>query len=327
MKTSLSERDQSIEQLNNVLNKIKKEKNNLQIELDKTKSDLKIREGETSKLNFSLLECAHDLQVAKTDLAATISERDIALEDLQTQFKEREQLVLSHAAQIKSLQQDLEAAQQDLANAQNELAAVQTMFSEELVATQAMCSAEIEATKAKTLAEIGVIKAKYAAELHAIKEEHADELEASKAQVSFFKSKWDSTKAQLSFTKSKHEWAKADLSSIKSLLDAANHKCKSQAAELQAVKTELDKSIEMIAHRDGITSYIIQVYQEDIKNEKERLGAELKDKQEQLNKIKTTHEKEKKANAKTIKQLTNQVQNLTNQQGTVRKRKFTNFTF
>ncbi|CAG8530432.1 10853_t:CDS:2 [Funneliformis mosseae] len=321
LRSSLLERDHTTAQLNDALSKFKKEKVNLQIELDRTKSELKVREGEIRELNFSLLECAHDLQSTKTDLAATISESDIAIEELQIQLKEREQLVRNHATQIKTLKRDLEVTQQDLANAQNELSAAQAMCSAEIEAAQAMCSAELEATKAKSLAEIGVIRAKYAAELHATKEEHADELEATKAQLSFFKSQLDSTKAQLSFTKSKLEWAKADLSSIKGLLDttksdlaATNNKYKRQNAELKATRSELEESIEMIAHRDGITSYIIQVYQEDIKCEKERLGAELDDTQEQLNKIKATHEKEKKANAKTIKQLTSQVQNLTNQQ-------------
>ncbi|CAG8653592.1 2370_t:CDS:2, partial [Racocetra persica] len=290
-------------------------------ELDKTKSELKVREGEIRELNFSLLECAHDLQAAKTDLSATISERDAALYDIQKQLKEREKLVQTHAKQILSLQQELESARMDLHTTREELEATQTKCNAEIDATQAMCSAEIEATKAKCIAEIGVIRAKYAAELHATKEEHADELEATKAQLSFFKSQLDSTKAQLSFTKSKLEWAKADLSSIKSLLDTAksdlattNNKLKRTTAELEAVKEEVDEYIDMMAYRDGLTSLIISVYQEDIRNEKERTESELEDTQEQLNKIKSTHEKEKKANAKTIKQLTNQIQNLTNSQ-------------
>ncbi|CAG8588521.1 19403_t:CDS:2, partial [Racocetra fulgida] len=290
-------------------------------ELDKTKTELKVREGEIRELNFSLLECAHDLQAAKTDLSATISERDAALYDIQKQLKEREKLVQTHADQILSLQQELETARTDLHSTREELEATQTKCSSEIDAAQAMCSAEIEATKSKCTAEIGVIRAKYAAELHATKEEHADELEATKAQLSFFKSQLDSTKAQLSFTKSKLEWAKADLSSIKSLLDTAkadlattNNKLKRATAELVAAKEEVNEYIDMMAYRDGLTSLIISVYQEDIRNQKERTGSELEDTQEQLNKIKATHEKEKKANAKTIKQLTNQIQNLTNSQ-------------
>ncbi|RIB29638.1 hypothetical protein C2G38_2238792 [Gigaspora rosea] len=321
LKALLPERDEIIEQLTEIVNKMRKEKDNLQVELDKTKSELKVREGEIRELNFSLLECAHDLQAAKTDLSVTISERDTALFDIQKQLKEREKLVQNHAKQILSLQQELEAAKIDLNSTKEELEATQTKCSAEIDATQAMCSAEIEATKAKCTAEIGVIRAKYAAELHATKEEHADELEATKAQLSFFKSQLDSTKAQLSFTKSKLEWAKADLSSIKSLLDTAkadlvttNNKLKRTSAELEAAKEEVDEYIDMMAYRDGLTSLIISVYQEDIRNEKERSGSELEDTQEQLNKIKATHEKEKKANAKTIKQLTNQIQNLTNSQ-------------
>ncbi|CAG8605969.1 17723_t:CDS:2, partial [Cetraspora pellucida] len=321
LKALLPERDEIIEQLTEIVNKMRREKENFQVELDKTKSELKVREGEIRELNFSLLECAHDLQAAKTDLSVTISERDIAFYDIQKQLKEREKLVQTHADQIFSLQQELEAARIDLHSTREELEATQTKYSAEIDATQAMCSAEIEATKAKCTAEIGVIRAKYAAELHATKEEHADELEATKAQLSFFKSQLDSTKAQLSFTKSKLEWAKADLSSIKSLLDTAksevfttNNKLKRTTAELEATKEEVDGYIDMMAYRDGLTSLIISVYQEDIRNEKERTESELEDTQEQLNKIKATHEKEKKANAKTIKQLTNQIQNLTNSQ-------------
>ncbi|CAG8435440.1 5475_t:CDS:2, partial [Scutellospora calospora] len=255
---------------------MRKEKENLQFELDKTKSELKVREGEIRELNFSLLECAHDLQAAKTDLSVTISERDSALYDVQKQLKEREKLVQNHTNQILSLKQELETTRMDLHSTRDELEATQTKCNAEIDATQAMCSAELEATKAKCTAEIGVIRAKYAAELHATKEEHADELEATKAQLSFFKSQLDSTKAQLSFTKSKLEWAKADLSSIKSLLDTAkadlastNNKLKRTTAELEAAKEEVDEYIDMMAYRDGLTSLIISVYQEDIRNEKE----------------------------------------------------------
>ncbi|CAG8452834.1 6636_t:CDS:2, partial [Diversispora eburnea] len=324
----LIEREQTIEKLNEIVNKLKKEKSILQSELDKAKSDLKasksvlkVREGEIRELNFSLLECAHDLQAAKTDLAATTSERDHAISEIQHQIKEREKLVQTHSNQILSLQQDLDSAQQDLRNARDELESTQTMCSAEIDATQAMCTAELEATKAKCAAELGVIRAKYAAELHSTKEEHADELEATKAQLSFFKSQLDSTKAQLSFTKSKLEWAKADLSSIKSLLDSAKsdlaattNKYKRTVTELESTKEEINEYTNMMEFREGVTSLIISVYQEDIRNEKERSNSELEDTQDQLNKIKATYEKEKKANAKTIKQLTNQVQNLTNSQ-------------
>ncbi|CAG8479572.1 24127_t:CDS:2, partial [Cetraspora pellucida] len=344
LKEEIRQREVTLEALNKRIKGIELERDRARVELDeaqahlkecshevrdlkallpehKTKSELKVREGEIRELNFSLLECAHDLQAAKTDLSATITEKDTTLYDIQKQLKDREKLVQTNSDQILSLKQELEAAKMDLDSTRDELKTTQTKYSEEIDATQAMCSAEIEATKAKCTAEIGVIRAKYAAELHATKEEHADELEATKAQLSFFKSQLDSTKAQLSFTKSKLEWAKADLSSIKSLLDTAkadlattNIKLKRTTAELEAAKGEVDEYIDMMAYRDGLTSLIISVYQEDIRNEKERTGSELEDTQEQLHKIKATHEKEKKANAKTIKQLTNQIQNLTNSQ-------------
>ncbi|CAG8547556.1 5114_t:CDS:2, partial [Acaulospora colombiana] len=321
LKSLATERDQMIEQLTDMVNELKEERSVIQIECDKTKSELKSRESEIRHLNLSLLECAHDLQSTKTDLSATISEKDHALHDMQLKLSEREKLDQSKTNQILSLQQDLESAQQDLRNAQSELEATRSMCDAEIEAAQAMCTAEIEATKAKCTAELGVIKAKYAAELHVAKEEHADELEATKAQLSFVKSQLDSTKAQLSFTKSKLEWAKADLSSIKSLLDSAkadltntNNKLKRTTAELESSKEEIEKYVEIMAYRDGLTSLIISVYQEDIQSEKERGNVELEEKQDQLSKIKSSYEKEKKANTKTIKQLTNQVQNLTNSQ-------------
>ncbi|CAJ0635080.1 15875_t:CDS:2 [Entrophospora sp. SA101] len=317
----LIERDQKTIKLTETLEKAKKEKNNLINELDKIKSELRVREKEISELNFSLLECAHELQTVKSDLTATTEERDLALLELEEQSADREKLIASHTNQLQQMKKELATIQHDLQNKQTELENVQSKFNEEIEAAQEMCTAEIEATKAKSMAELGVIKAKYSAELHAAKEEHADELESSMAQLSFFKSQLDSTKAQLSFTKSKLEWAKADLSSIKSLLNTAkadlivsNNKLKITTAELEAAKSEIEAYVEMMGYRDGLTSFIIQIYQEDIKSEKDRIGSEIEEKQEQLSKIKSAHEKEKKSNSKTIKQLNNQVQNLTSSQ-------------